>query len=360
VYKVKILGAGSIGNHLAHASRRLGWEVVMCDRDPAALERTRHEIYPGRYGSFDEAITLYEAAQAPRGGFDLIFVGTPPASHAPLALAALEERPRAILVEKPLCLPDLTGAEKLREMSARFGVEIFVGYNHSVGRAATRAREFLGRIGRVETLDVEFREHWGGIFAAHPWLSGPDESYLGHWRQGGGASGEHSHAIHLWIDLAHAVGAGRITAVTATLDYVISDTAEYDRLCLVNLTTEHGLCGRVVQDVVTSPPRKWARVQGEHGFVEIEIGATDVLRHAGPDGGIGHERFEKIRPDDFIAELEHMRDVLEGRVPNRSLALERGLEVMLVIAAAHRSAHEARRITIDLDKGFGPAALSTN
>jgi len=360
MYKVKILGAGSIGNHLTHASRRLGWDVVLCDRDPAALERTRHEIYPARYGAFDEAITLCEADQAPRGGFDLIFVGTPPASHVPLALEALEERPRAILVEKPLCTPDLEGAEKLRELSRSLGVEVFVGYNHSVGRAARAARARLGDLGRIETLDVEFREHWGGIFAAHPWLSGPEASYLGHWRQGGGASGEHSHAIHLWLDLAHAVGAGRVRAVTASLDYVASEAAEYDRLCLLNLTTEGGLCGRVVQDVVTSPPRKWARVQGDQGFVEIGIGGTDEVRSGGAGRETACERFEKTRPDDFIAELEHVRHVLNEDEPNGSLSLDRGLEAMLVVAAAHRSAREGRRIVIDPGAGFGPGSLQAD
>ena len=35
--KVKILGAGSIGNHLAHASRKMDWFVDICDIDSDAL-----------------------------------------------------------------------------------------------------------------------------------------------------------------------------------------------------------------------------------------------------------------------------------------------------------------------------------
>src|SRR5689334_8143664 len=101
--KVKILGAGSIGNHLANASRALGWSVDMVDPDPAALERTRTSIYPSRYGRWDDAIRLFAPASAPRGGYDLICVGTPPDSHMPLARAAVAEKPRAVLVEKPLC-----------------------------------------------------------------------------------------------------------------------------------------------------------------------------------------------------------------------------------------------------------------
>ncbi len=58
--KVKIIGAGSIGNHLSNASRALGWSVDLIDTDPKALERTRTQIYPSRYGTFDQAIRLFE------------------------------------------------------------------------------------------------------------------------------------------------------------------------------------------------------------------------------------------------------------------------------------------------------------
>ena len=44
--KVKIYGAGSIGNHLANASRQMGWSVDICDVDRSALKRTKNEIYP--------------------------------------------------------------------------------------------------------------------------------------------------------------------------------------------------------------------------------------------------------------------------------------------------------------------------
>ena len=58
-FKVKILGAGSIGNHLAHASRKMGWCVDIYDIDANALVRTKEEIYPGRYGEWDKTINLY-------------------------------------------------------------------------------------------------------------------------------------------------------------------------------------------------------------------------------------------------------------------------------------------------------------
>ena len=91
MYKVKVLGAGSIGNHLANASRRCGWQVALCDLDPEALERTRSEIYPSRYGAWDDAIELYPAADAPKSVYDLIVIGTPPDAHVDLAIEAIAD-----------------------------------------------------------------------------------------------------------------------------------------------------------------------------------------------------------------------------------------------------------------------------
>src|SRR5438552_2598686 len=76
IRRVKIYGAGSIGNHLAHAARHLGWEVTVCDIDRAALAQMRDQIYPGRYGQWDAAIRQHTLADEPVGGFDLILIGT--------------------------------------------------------------------------------------------------------------------------------------------------------------------------------------------------------------------------------------------------------------------------------------------
>ena len=137
MFKVKVFGAGSIGNHLAHASRSLGWSVDIVDIDPCALERTKCQIYPSRYGVWDEAINLYTVEEAPRNQYDLIIIGTPPDVHIPIALQAIEERPQALLIEKPLCTPDLTGADELLRKSNEYGVKVFVGYDHAVGQAAS-------------------------------------------------------------------------------------------------------------------------------------------------------------------------------------------------------------------------------
>lgn len=363
-FSMKIIGAGSIGNHLAQASRSLGWSVDMCDVDPSALERTRSQIYPTRYGKWDESIRLYESHSAPKGGHDIIFIGTPPDLHLPLALAALNERPRAILIEKPVCGPGLEGAHELIEKAKQANVALFVGYDHVVGRASRMAEEFAvhSELGPVTTLDVEFREYWGGIFAAHPWLAGPWETYLGFWRRGGGSAGEHSHAANLWQHFAHIVGAGRIVEVQATLDYVRDDRVDYDRLCVMNFRTESGLVGRCVQDVVTQPPRKWARIQYENGHVEWHCGrepGIDVASVKMPGRVAIEQKIIKTRPDDFIEELRHIEAALASDPSSSPLSIARGMDTMLVIAAAHLSHKTGRRISIDYSKGPVVEALTS-
>ena len=156
--KVKVIGAGSIGNHLSNAARKLGWQVTIVDVDSAALARTKESLYPDRYGAWDDAIELCPATEAPKGGFDYIFVGTPPDSHMALALEALDEKPRAILVEKPVCPPDLDGAQNLWERSRSENVPVFVGYDHVVGMASRGVEEVVasGSLGPIDTLEKFF------------------------------------------------------------------------------------------------------------------------------------------------------------------------------------------------------------
>lgn len=88
--KVEILGAGSIGNHHAHAARFLGWEVHLYDISNDALNRTKNFIYPGRYKKWDERIKFYNYKNVPWGLYDIIFISTLPYTHLLLALDAIK------------------------------------------------------------------------------------------------------------------------------------------------------------------------------------------------------------------------------------------------------------------------------
>ena len=161
MYQAKIYGAGSIGIHLAHAARYMGWQVTVCDVDDGALKRMKEEVYPGRSDRWDAEIQLSSNDGAPRGDFDFIFVGTPPDKHMELALDAISEAPKVLLIEKPLCTPSLALAAELFEAYKKSSVKVYVGYNHVLGKANRVVEEVVlsGAIGEVVTIDVEFREH---------------------------------------------------------------------------------------------------------------------------------------------------------------------------------------------------------
>ena len=361
-HSVKIFGAGSIGNHLANASRQLGLPVVLCDVDPAALDRTKNDIYPERYGSWDPKIDLCLVKDAPVGKHDLIIIGTPPDSHIPIAMQCLKEKPKAVLIEKPLSTPDLAGLVELEEQASQLGITVFVGYDHAVSTAIKDLEECLSNenYGSLITLDVEFREHWHGIFSAHHWLTGPQDSYLGYWARGGGACGEHSHAINMWQHLADINGKGRITKVSAEIEYINKDGCNFDRVCLLQVESEKGMFGRIVQDVVTFPVKKEAILQFELGVAKWYCGGDpkgDVIAHGKFPQQPVKKIIEKTRPDDFIAELNHIQNTLKTGM-HSPISLQRGLETMLVIAAAHKSAHSGRKVKIDYDQGPCLNALS--
>ena len=340
--RTKIIGAGSIGNHLAQAARRIGWGVTVIDADPKALLRMKNDIYPTRYGAWDPEIKQFVAGKEPKGGYDIIMIGTPPHVRMPLALEALKEKPRALFLEKPLTFPFDPNLPKFANaLKKQKGTFALVGYDHAVAASVNRIVELLEQkvIGEALTLDVEFREHWQGIFKAHPWLSGPQDSYLGYWKKGGGASGEHSHALHLWQYLARTAGLGQWKKVGSLLKVEKKGKTEYDSIAAFLIETTNGKTGRVVQDVVTLPTRKWARVQGSEGFIEWLCNghATgDIVRFAGRDGAVHEEIFAKKRPDDFYAEMLHIDNVLKRKVkPLESpLAFESGVAVMRVLETA--------------------------
>ena len=351
MYKVLIFGAGSIGNHLSHACRQKNWSVDLVDSDPDALTRTRENIYPSRYGSWDPAISLLATVDQTKR-YDLVIIGTPPDTHQELAIETLNRMaPKVLLIEKPLCTPFLERLDELESLESSTGCTIVVGYNHNLTNNTRRAVELVdeGVLGEPISIHVRWLEHWGGIFAAHPWLTGPEDSYLGFWERGGGACGEHSHAISLWQYFATAMDAGSITEVNACMSITKTEQVEYDRVAQLLLRTESGLVGSVIQDVVTSPPEKSMLIQGTGGFLEwranYDSGHDSILHgHSGSEGTL--EVFPKNRATDFLGQMDHIELLLNGSINSSPNSLANGKLTMELIAAAHLSNHEKKSVRL--------------
>ena len=342
--RVKVIGAGSIGNHLCHGCRTLGMDVTICDIDRSALERARDVIYPNRYGSWDEAIRLATPDELVGEDFDIVIVGTPPATHLKVATAELETtRPGVILIEKPLAHPSSADIEAFLTAAEKSSARVLVGYNQ---RLKPNTKHFVKLattldLGALVGLSSNMLESWDGILKAHFWMKSERDSYLAFTDQGGGALLEHSHALNLFLYFADVLGQGCVTEVAADIEWVSHEDGRYDRDSALSLTLESGLVGTVRQDLHTWPASKEAIATFERGALVWSMGdSSDRVEHRSPDGELveGWD-FPKTRPDDFIGELEHLRSMWESPEAVSPIGLLQGLAVMDVILAAFESSN---------------------
>ena len=87
---------------------------------------------------------------------------------------------------------------------------------------------------------------------------------------------------------------------------------------------------------------------------EAEVDAV-ILRK--PNATEQIYRIAKTRADDFLEELKVLRDQMLNPALDSGIQLDRGLNTMLVIAAAHRSEQEKRCMRVDYSQGYNQEAI---
>lgn len=361
--KVAVIGAGSIGNHLSYSARKLNWDVSVFDQDPDALRRFKEDIYPSRYGKFDSAIQLRESQSLHNHDsyhFDAILIGTPPDSHLEVLKQSLSLKPRIILIEKPICPPiesDIFSIKEIIELNS--GITFLSGYNHRISfvtqNLLNMARLFEDRI---ERLDVHWLETWAGILRAHPWLTGPGDTYLGSTLRGGGALFEHSHGLDLWLQIANFFKLGKPSIVRAHLSEVASLDKEvkYDEIATIRIFTENGFQGEVVQDVITEPPTKTVILRGDKHVYECAYGREGkdlvLMRPLSETIGNVSIQVEKSRPSDFdpsIARIHRLFSNSSLDTTPLNLGAMSALITSYVGKCAIDSARSNKDVSIDLN-----------
>jgi len=344
--RVKVIGAGSIGTHLLRGFEREGCSVTAVDNDPEALKR-QQKLYNDRYGiPWNDSIAQYVSGTEPDDLYDIICVGTPPDTHLKIAkdIFGSTQLPKLLFIEKPLCTPSLEGLDDfLSEVKQNTTTRVVMGYTYLTSRAIGYVRKLIGEydLGKILTMDVNIRAHWDDIFKAHWWLAHPKETYLGFSDRGGGALGEHSHGVNLFLHLARVLGVGEATSVQAAMDFVTDGGVKYDRITFLTLKMKEGMIGRVAQDMVTRPTEKLATLQFERGRIEwrgIGPGVDHVVLHR---DGKDIETFPiKYNTGDwYMPEIQHVLEVFKDPALYNSspLSLPGAVETMKVINAAHRS-----------------------
>ena len=145
----------------------IGCGFVTLDRHLPALRRVPEievvalaDAHPDRAAEAARRVPGARAVDAEAllgdGRVDAVAVCTPPATHAELAIAALDAG-KHLFLEKPVA-PSLEEADRIAERAARAPLRVLVGFNFRRHRLVERARQVVsdGRLGRVQAVRTAF------------------------------------------------------------------------------------------------------------------------------------------------------------------------------------------------------------
>ena len=258
--RLAFLGCGKIA--AAHAKRlrrhRRAVSLGFASRDPARARDFARRLGGEAYASYEEAIA------AP--GVDAVAVVTPPASHLPLALAALEAGKHVVLEKPPL--PRAADFDAVAAAAARAGKQVFVAENYHYKPLLERLRGLLADRIIGDVLFV----HANAIKRqrAEDWRADPKLVLGGALYEGG---------IH-WIDFMATLGPG-VRAVRG-LQPRLAPGAAVERSRLVGFEYDDGAVGMLSYSwevPSTAKGLRLSKIYGREGTITFESNGLWVLCH---------------------------------------------------------------------------------
>jgi predicted dehydrogenase len=268
--RAAIVGLGAISfEHIEKLQGMSGVEIAgVCDLDATVTRAVceRYEISP--------AFTDFERMLA-EASPDVVHVLTPPQSHRPLAIAALEAGAH-VLAEKPIA-PTAEDYAAMRDAARTADRHLVENYNWRQAAVVRRAVELQrsGAIGDVVHVEVVF----GGILSGGGGPVGDrDVVHFSHALPGGALQNFASHPVS--IALAFMDPVVGVSTMRRRLDPAMQSEDELRALIAGERTS-----GLVSVTRHAEPPAFLLRVSGTEGALEADI-YNDRLYVAGPGGGL--------------------------------------------------------------------------
>lgn len=279
---------------------------------------------------------LLDAARA--GRIDVAVIGTPNVLHAPQAIALLEAGAH-VLIEKPMTT-SVADALEVVETARRVGRHALTAHMWRFDPDARwlRAEVEGGSIGRI----VRSR-----AFGVHTWW-GPAGWFTQKALAGGGALADMG--VHAIDTTRYLIGDPAPTRVYARLgtsygDYDVDDTG------IVIVEWQDGTVSEILSgwwQVWSEGPEAATRLFGRTGFGSL---FPTLVAWEGPDEVVEQrspppfERPEHCAPEDYAAQIAHVRDVVRGTVEPR-IGPDVGLTVVRIMEAAYRSAETGQPVEL--------------
>jgi scyllo-inositol 2-dehydrogenase (NADP+) len=339
--KVAVVGAGwvSCNRHLPALAGDPGVRatgIIAPEDSLAALD----PAVPARFGIADTASSLDSAIGADA---DAVVIGTPPTTHAALALEALELG-KHVLVEKPLAL-NTADADRLIAAAERSGKILAVVHNLNFCRATTRARRILerGRLGQLNAvIGLQSSNHLRRLPEWYPRLP------LGLFTD------ESPHLIYLMQSFLDGAELQHVNVGTA-----VSPHDNTPDIVALGFRGQHGAPGALQMSFVGALS-EWALIlQGDRATAVVDLFRDVLVRlpndssHEGRQvlrtsasaigthlGGITSSGIRRARGKLDYGNSEVVRRFVEATttgLPPETIGAAYGRSVVAVIEAAHRA-----------------------
>jgi UDP-N-acetylglucosamine 3-dehydrogenase len=258
--RLVFLGCGKIAE--AHARRlrrhRRAVSVGFASRDPERARAFARRLGGEAYASYEDAIA------AP--GVDAVAVVTPPSSHLPLALAALEGKKHVVLEKPPL--PRAADFDAIAAAAAGAGRQVLVAENYHYKPVLERLRRLLADQVIGDLLFV----HANAIKRQRTadWRADPQLALGGALYEGG---------IH-WIDFMATLG----PAVRAVRGFrpKLAAGAAVERSMMVGFEYDDGAVGMLSYSwevPSTAKGLRLSKIYGREGTITFESNGLWVLCH---------------------------------------------------------------------------------
>jgi myo-inositol 2-dehydrogenase/D-chiro-inositol 1-dehydrogenase len=350
---VAVVGCGGIGQSHASALAAIPQARLVAAVD---IDAERAEAFRERFGAAAAFTDLRPALELPE--LDAVVVATDHATHAPLALAALEAG-KSVLVQKPMART-LDEAERICQAEAVSAGTVMVSFNRLFHPAFVKAKQIV--VGGALGEPVAFRSLIGWYAANHSWHEDAT-------RVAGGILTE-AHVHHL------AVYNWMFDAPTITKTLLVCDTdrprTEIEKTAVVVLQSTDAPMAEILG---SSRFVEWNQQKNGHFSESIELYCTKGLIRINPTARPsltmyadeltgtdlsnvwvqprldwvpyderGYSNHFNADEDPWVAEHRHFLDVVRGRCPAVSGSTF-GLRVQQLVEAAYSSVESGRLAT---------------
>lgn len=249
--KILVVGCGSIGERHIRNLKMLSLDkIIACDKNPERLVLMKEK--------YDIQETYMELQEAIEQGIDAVLICTPPSTHIPIALKAIDYKAH-VFIEKPMS-NNLEGVDELIKRNLKNGLIICVGYNFRFhqGLKLVKAMVDRGELGKILSARAEFGQYlpdW------RPWQD-HRQSYTAKKDLGGGIILDGSHEIDYirWL-------LGDVEEIFCFAGKISSLEVETEDVAEILLKFKSGVIGEIHLDFVRPGYSRTCQLIGEEGVI---------------------------------------------------------------------------------------------